>query len=73
MSTPASWSSTTARMGQCHVRRGVADILPLLVDDADPLDSEGLATHVLPLAGAAHGYKIFQRKQDGCVKVVLQP
>ena len=61
------------RMGQCHVRRWVDDILPLLSDDADPLDAEGLATHVLPLADAPHGYEIFQRKQDNCIKVVLRP
>jgi len=63
----------TVRMGQCHVKRWVGDILPLVVDDADPLGTEDLATHVLPLEQAPHGYDIFQRKQDDCVKVVLQP
>jgi threonine dehydrogenase-like Zn-dependent dehydrogenase len=32
-----------------------------------------LATHRIPLEEAAHGYEIFQKKQDGCVKVVLAP
>jgi len=61
------------RMGQCHVKRWIDDILPLVLDDADPLGTEDLATHVLPLADAAHGYDIFQKKEDGCVKVLLTP
>jgi threonine dehydrogenase-like Zn-dependent dehydrogenase len=61
------------RMGQCHVKRWINDIMPLLRDDADPLGTESLATHHLPLDQAPHGYEIFQKKQDGCQKVVLQP
>lgn len=61
------------RMGQCHVKRWIDDIMPLVTDDADPLDTEGLATHHLPLDQAPHGYDIFQRKSEGCIKVVLQP
>jgi threonine dehydrogenase-like Zn-dependent dehydrogenase len=61
------------RMGQAHVRRWVDDILPLVLDDTDPLGTEDLATHILPLEQAAHGYEIFQKKQDGCVKVLLVP
>jgi threonine dehydrogenase-like Zn-dependent dehydrogenase len=30
-------------------------------------------THRLPLEEAPHAYEIFKRKQDGCVKVVLNP
>ena len=63
----------TMRMGQCHVKRWVDDILPLVLDPADPLGTEDLATHLLPLEEAPHGYEIFQAKEDGCVKVVLQP
>ena len=61
------------RMGQCHVKRWIDDIMPLVLDSSDPLGTQDLATHVLPLADAAHGYEIFQKKQDGCVKVVLTP
>ncbi len=60
------------RMGQAHVKRWVDDILPLLVDD-DVLGVEDLATHRLPLADAPHGYEIFQKKEDDCIKVILQP
>jgi threonine dehydrogenase-like Zn-dependent dehydrogenase len=60
------------KMGQAHVKRWIDDLMPLL-DDSDPLDVEGLATHRLPLEEAPHGYEIFQKKQDGAIKVVLQP
>jgi threonine dehydrogenase-like Zn-dependent dehydrogenase len=60
------------RMGQANVRRWVDDILPLLTDE-DPLGTADLATHLLPLDQAPHGYDIFQQKQDGAIKVVLQP
>ncbi|MFC5061731.1 zinc-dependent alcohol dehydrogenase [Actinomycetospora atypica] len=59
-------------MGQAHVKRWTPQILPLLTDD-DPLGVHDLETHALPLDQAAHGYEIFQKKQDGAIKVVLKP
>ncbi|MBV9472249.1 MAG: glutathione-dependent formaldehyde dehydrogenase [Solirubrobacterales bacterium] len=61
------------RMGQANVRRWIEEIMPLLEDGDDPLGVEDLATHKLPLAEAPHGYEIFQRKEDGAIKVVLEP
>jgi threonine dehydrogenase-like Zn-dependent dehydrogenase len=61
------------RMGQANVRRWVKDIMPLLEDDADPLGVQDLATHKLPLDQAPHAYEIFQKKQDGAIKILLQP
>lgn len=61
------------RMGQAHVKHWVPEIMPLLLDDNDPLGAEDLATHHLPLDQAPHGYEIFQKKQDGAIKVVLHP
>jgi threonine dehydrogenase-like Zn-dependent dehydrogenase len=61
------------RMGQANVKRWVHDILPLLLDDGDPLGSEDLATHKLPLDEAPRGYEIFQKKQDNAIKVLLTP
>lgn len=60
------------RMGQANVKRWVDDIMPLLTD-SDPLGVDTFATHVLPLDEAPHAYDIFQKKQDGAVKVILQP
>jgi threonine dehydrogenase-like Zn-dependent dehydrogenase len=60
------------RMGQANVRRWVEDILPLL-DGDDPLGVEDLATHKLPLDEAPRAYEMFQRKEDGAIKVLLEP
>jgi hypothetical protein len=60
------------RMGQANVKKWVPDILPLLTDD-DPFGVDTFATHHLPLEEAPRGYEIFQKKQDGAIKVVLRP
>ena len=63
----------TIRMGQCHVKRWIDDIWPVLMADGDPLGVESLATHRLPLESAPEAYAMFQAKTDGCLKVVLKP
>ncbi len=63
----------TIRMGQAHVKRWVDEIMPALTSDGDPLGTEDLTTHPMPLEEAPHGYEIFQKKQDGCIKAVLKP
>jgi threonine dehydrogenase-like Zn-dependent dehydrogenase len=60
-------------MGQAHVKRWINDLMPLVIGQDDPLGVEDLRTHRLPLSDAPHGYEIFQKKQDGAIKVVLQP
>jgi len=60
------------RMGQANVKHWVDDIMPLLTD-GDPLGVESFATHRLPLEEGPRGYEIFQKKQDGAIKVLLQP
>jgi threonine dehydrogenase-like Zn-dependent dehydrogenase len=60
-------------MGQAHVKRWINDLMPLVIGQGDPLGVEDLRTHRLPLSDAPHGYEIFQKKQDGAIKVVLQP
>ena len=61
------------RMGQCNVRRWTEDLLPLVEDDADPLGVMDLVTHEVSLSEAPAMYEMFQKKQDGCIKVVLNP
>ena len=63
----------TMRMGQCNVKRWVDDILPLVEDPADPLGVMDLVTHHAPLSDAPRLYETFQKKEDGCIKVVLRP
>jgi threonine dehydrogenase-like Zn-dependent dehydrogenase len=60
------------RMGQANVRRWVDDILPLLTDD-DPLGVDSFATHHVGLEQAPASYAMFQKKQDGAIKVVFNP
>jgi threonine dehydrogenase-like Zn-dependent dehydrogenase len=61
------------RMGQANVRRWTDEILPLLTGDGDPLGTEDFATHKVPLDQAPQAYEMFQKKENGAVKVLLQP
>ncbi|MFI5822186.1 zinc-dependent alcohol dehydrogenase [Streptomyces rishiriensis] len=60
------------RMGQANVRRWTDEILPYLTDE-DRLGVDDFATHRVPLSDAPHAYEMFQRKQDGAVKVLMTP
>lgn len=63
----------TVKMGQCNVHHWVPDLLPLVEDPQDPLGTEDLVTHRVPLTQAAEMYDVFREKRDGCIKVVLEP
>ena len=62
---------------------GVAGLLsgaPLYLHDrrteaveGDPLGVEDFATHRISLDEAPAAYETFQKKEDGCIKVVLKP
>jgi threonine dehydrogenase-like Zn-dependent dehydrogenase len=60
------------RMGQANVKCWVDDIMPLLMN-GDPLGVDGFASHRLPLEQGPEAYEKFQKKEDGFVKVLLQP
>ncbi|PZG95389.1 glutathione-dependent formaldehyde dehydrogenase [Streptomyces sp. NTH33] len=60
------------RMGQANVRRWTDEIMPYLTDE-DPLGVDDFATHHVPLSDAPHAYEMFQRKQEGAVKVLMKP
>ncbi len=57
--------------GQAPVHIYIDHLLKLVQEGKVVLDD--IITHTLPLAEAAHGYEIFKKKQDNCVKVVLKP
>ncbi|NUU17762.1 glutathione-dependent formaldehyde dehydrogenase [Cellulomonas humilata] len=63
----------TLRMGQANVKRWIDDLLPLVSDAADPLGVLDLRTHRVSLETAPEAYEMFQKKADGCIKVVLDP
>ncbi len=46
-------------------------LLPLVASGR--LHPEGVFTHRLPLSEAPHGYHLFANKEDGCLKVLLDP
>jgi threonine dehydrogenase-like Zn-dependent dehydrogenase len=60
------------RMGQANVKRWVDDIMPLLMD-GDPLGVEGFATHRVSLDEGPQAYEMFQKKENGAVKVLVKP
>jgi len=61
------------RMGQCNVKNWVDDLIPLVEDPSDPLGVTDLVTHSVDIDRAPEMYDIFQKKSDGCIKVVLKP
>jgi threonine dehydrogenase-like Zn-dependent dehydrogenase len=63
----------TLRMGQCNVKRWIDILLPIVEDPADPLALNDLVTHRVGLEEAPRMYDVFQKKEDGCIKVVLKP
>ncbi|WP_314104287.1 alcohol dehydrogenase catalytic domain-containing protein [uncultured Frigoribacterium sp.] len=63
----------TIRMGQCNVHQWMDTLMPLVEDPADPLGTEDLTTHPVPLDRAPEMYELFKKKEDGCIKVVLKP
>jgi threonine dehydrogenase-like Zn-dependent dehydrogenase len=60
------------RMGQANVRHWSDEILELL-KEGDTFGVEEFATHHLKIDEAPHAYEIFQKKEDGAVKIVLTP
>lgn len=61
----------TMRFGQAPVQAFIDDLLQWVENRRIRLDD--IITHRLPLTEASHAYDIFNRKQDGCVKVVMFP
>ena len=63
----------TVRMGQCNVHSWVSELWPLVEDPSDPLGVTDLVTHRVSLEQAPEMYELFKKKEDGCIKVVLEP
>lgn len=57
--------------GQAPAQKHIDKLLGYVVEGKVTLDD--IITHRLPLSQIAHAYDIFKNKQDGCVKVVLDP
>ncbi len=59
------------KMGQTHVQRFLPELLKYI--ESGKLHPNVIISHRLPLAEAVTGYKIFDKKEDDCRKVVLIP
>jgi 2-desacetyl-2-hydroxyethyl bacteriochlorophyllide A dehydrogenase len=61
----------TFRVGLVNVARFIPTLLPLI--RSGRLEPTSLISHHLPLADGKRAYELFDRREDGCLKVVLQP
>ena len=61
----------TFKMGQTHAQRFMPELLKYI--QAGKLNPEAIITHRMKLADAAEGYRIFNKKEEDCRKVVLTP
>jgi len=61
----------TIRTGQTHVNRWTDDLLRRIEDGQ--IDPSFVITHKVSLEEGPEMYKIFRDKQDGCIKVFIQP
>ncbi|MDR6457990.1 threonine dehydrogenase-like Zn-dependent dehydrogenase [Chryseobacterium vietnamense] len=61
----------TLKAGQCNVHPIIDKLLDYVVTGKITLDD--VITHRLSLDEVSKGYEIFDKKEDGCVKVVLDP
>jgi S-(hydroxymethyl)glutathione dehydrogenase/alcohol dehydrogenase len=61
----------TIKQGQAPVLNYIDHLIELVKEEKVVLDD--IITHSLPLSEVAHGYKIFDEKEDDCVKVILKP
>ena len=61
----------TLKSGQTHVHRYMRPLLDKIL--ADEIDPSFIITHRMSLDDAPHGYEIFQKHQDNCIKIVLKP
>jgi len=57
--------------GQAPAQKHIDKLLQYVIDGKVVLDD--VITHRLPLSKIAEGYSIFKKKEDNCVKVVLDP
>jgi len=61
----------TLKMGQTHAPRYLRPLLTRIQNGE--IDPSFVISHRFPLSEAAKAYDLFNRKEDGCTKVVLKP
>lgn len=61
----------TLKMGQCPANSYIDPILELI--SAGKFDATDIITHKLSIDKGEHAYRIFDGKDDNCIKVILKP
>ena len=59
------------QFGQAPVHKYIDELIPLVEEGKVILND--ILTHTLPLTEVSHGYDIFKKKEDNCVKIILKP
>jgi len=59
------------QFGQAPVHKYIDELIPLVEEGKVILND--ILTHTLPLTEVSHGYEIFKKKEDNCVKIILKP
>lgn len=59
------------KMGQTHMQKYLRPLLTLI--EEKKIDPSFVITHRVPLTRAPEAYATFANKEDGCIKVVLDP
>ena len=59
------------QLGQAPVHKYIDELIPLVEEGKVILND--ILTHTLPLTEVSHGYDIFKKKEDNCVKIILKP
>lgn len=61
----------TMKAGQTNVQKYLRPLMQMV--EKNEIDPSFIITHRMSLDEAPQGYKMFAQKQDGCVKIVLNP
>jgi threonine dehydrogenase-like Zn-dependent dehydrogenase len=61
----------TIKAGQTHVQKYLKPLTQLIATGA--IDTTFIITHRLALDEAPAGYRLFNEKKDGCIKIVMNP
>ncbi len=63
--------SLTIKTGQTHAQRYFKPLLERITNGE--IDPSFVVTHRMKLADAPHGFGMFNRKEQGCIKIVMTP
>ncbi len=60
----------TYKIGRCPARYYMEKLIPIVLNKK--YDLACVFSHKMPLKDGAEAYRIFDKKQDGCMKVLLE-